>query len=265
MILLVGGNGFVGSAYARLFNQLGLLYEVVTRTNAATFRYSQCDVLINANGNSKKFLADREPLAEFDASVRSVAETVEWFKPSLYVHLSTGDVYPDQSSPLVTQEDQSIDVTRISRYGLHKYVAEQIVQGTQERWLIFRMGGFVGPGLKKNAIFDMMRGDPVWLAPSSRLQFINIDHAAEIVWTIATNSSTNQIINLGAAGTVHLGDLHARVCCASEFRPGAPEIVYELSTEKLRQLYGKPLPHSLDEVSRFLGDAAADEGREKCW
>ena len=78
MITIIGGNGFVGSAYARLLAAQGVPHQVVTRENYASLRGGACDVLINANGNSKKFLAAREPLNEFDQSVRSVAQSLEF-------------------------------------------------------------------------------------------------------------------------------------------------------------------------------------------
>ena len=79
MIYILGGNGFVGSAYARYCAAKGLPHQVITRENFARFESTACDVLINANGNSRKFLADREPLHEFDLSVRSVAASLAAF------------------------------------------------------------------------------------------------------------------------------------------------------------------------------------------
>ncbi len=64
MIYLIGGRGFVGSACARLFAAKGIEHRVITRENYASFRGTPCDVLINANGNSRKrysFTAMRLP------------------------------------------------------------------------------------------------------------------------------------------------------------------------------------------------------------
>lgn len=262
-IFLIGGNGFVGSAYARLFAERGLEFRLVTRENAEHLAGQPCDILINANGNSKKFMADREPLWEFDASTRSVAVALDMFKPRLCVHLSTGDVYPDQSSPEVTGEDQVIDVARLSRYGLHKYLAELLVRGTQEQWLILRMGGFVGQGLKKNAVFDMLNGAPVWLAPDSELQFIATDNAARVVWSMVESGVANEVVNLGAEGVVQLGWLHAQMRSRSSFKSDAKIIRFELSTEKLRRLSTAPLPRAADDVLSFVSAAGSrplDEG-----
>lgn len=252
VITIIGGNGFVGSAYARLLAARGLAHQVVTRENYDSLRGTSCDVLINANGNSRKFLATREPLNEFDQSVRSVAQSLEDFRCGTYVFLSTGDVYPDQSSPDITHEDQVVDPARQSRYGLHKSLAEQLVRGTQQNWLVLRMGGFVGPGLKKNAIHDMLCGGPVWLSPQSELQFISTDRAAQLVMDLIERGIRREIVNLGAQGTVNLGALHKKIRSASQFMPEAPTIRFELSLEKLARLTGAPLPSSQAEVDAFL-------------
>lgn len=252
MITIIGGNGFVGSAYVRLLTARGIPHQVVTRENYDRLRGTSCEVLINANGNSKKFLAAREPLNEFDQSVRSVAQSLEDFPCKTYVLLSTGDVYPDQSSPAVAREDAAIDPARQSRYGLHKFLAEQLVRGTQKQWLVMRMGGFVGPGLKKNAIYDMLTGGTVWLSPQSELQFISTDRAAELVWKLVEKGVRNEVVNLGAAGTVNLGALHGQLASRSAFLPEAPTVRYEVSLEKLAKLSGANLPRSGDEVDAFI-------------
>lgn len=257
MIYLIGGNGFVGSAYARLFEARGLAFTIVTRENYDRYRGTSCDILVNANGNSKKFLSTREPMTDFDQSVRSVAQSIEDFRCGAYVLLSTGDVYPEQHAPAVTREDQAIDPTRQSRYGLHKRLAEQLVQGTQPRWIVMRMGGFVGPGLKKNAIYDMQTGAPVWLSPASELQFVSTDRAAALVWRLVEKGVSGEIVNLGAKGLVNLGDLHKSLGSASVFQTNAPTVRYELSLEKLERLTGEPLPDARAEVDAFLKSAKA--------
>ena len=71
MIFILGGNGFVGSAFARLCRATGQEYVVLARDNYAAHRGRACSVLVNANGNSKKYLSNDEPLVDFDQSVRS--------------------------------------------------------------------------------------------------------------------------------------------------------------------------------------------------
>lgn len=252
MIFLIGGNGFVGSAYARLFQRLDLEYRIIRREDHAALAGASCDVLINANGNSKKFLADQDPLGDFDASVRTVLHALTNFRYRYYVQLSTGDVYPDQSSPAVTQEDGTITPARLSRYGLHKYLAEQLVQQYAAQWLIVRMGGFVGPGLKKNAIFDMLNDAPVWLAPDSELQFIHTDTAAELVWDLIQRNINGQIVNLGARGVLRLQELHQFMQSGSDFRPDARKVRFELNLDRLEKLVDRELPTTEQQVRQYV-------------
>jgi nucleoside-diphosphate-sugar epimerase len=260
VIYLIGGNGFVGSAFTRFFKRRQLAYRVIDRDNHHCFREEPCDVLINANGNSKKFLADSEPAQEFDASVRSVLASLTDLRFRHYVYLSSGDVYPQQDSPASTIEDSAVDVEGQSRYGLHKYLAEQLVRRYADSWLILRMGGFVGPHLKKNAIFDMLTHSPLWLTPDSELQFIHTDSAAEMVWELVEKRVSREIVNLGATGVVHLGRLHAQLGSRSVFRGDARQVRFELSLEKLGRLLGRELPQSQREVARFAAEWA-QQGR----
>src|SRR5439155_6181479 len=224
MIYVVGGTGFVGSAYVRLFTRLGLEHRVVTRTTWEELSGTHCDILVNANGNARKFLADEQLLFDFEQSVRSVAESFEGCSCGTYVFLSSGDVYPDQSSPELTREGQAIDPAHVSRYGQHKLLAEQLVRGRAHEWLIVRMGGFVGPGLKKNAVFDMLHNAAVWLSPDSELQFISTDRAAEIVWSLVEHGVRREVVNLGAEGLVQLRQLHNQLGWQAEFNTWAAKL-----------------------------------------
>lgn len=252
MIYILGGKGFVGSAYERLFSTLGEEFKVITKYNFENFRGSSCDFLINANGNSKKYLSDKEPLLDFDLSVRSVVNSLEAFNSKMYILLSSGDVYPDTSHSELTDEDSFIDPEKLSRYGLHKYLAEMIVRGTHKKYLIIRMGGFVGPEIKKNAIFDMLTNSPVWLSPESQLQFISTDTAASLVWALVKNNIFNQVVNIGGVGLIKLGDFHKKIGSKSIFNPGSPKIRYDLKIEKIKSLLGMNLPKSEDEVYNFV-------------
>lgn len=252
MIYILGGRGFVGSAFARLFASKQVEYRVIDRDNYTELVGTRCDVLVNANGNSKKYLADRTPLWEFDASVRSVASALEDFKAQTVIHLSSGDVYPDQSLPQYTLEEVAPDLSRSSRYGLHKRLAEILVQNIAPRYLIMRMGGFVGPGLRKNAIFDLLNDAPVWISPESELQFVSTDAAAAMVWRLHELGVSNEIVNLGARGLAKIGDIASRLRSKSAFQPAAKTIRFELSVQKLSTLLGHEPPETTSEVDQFL-------------
>jgi nucleoside-diphosphate-sugar epimerase len=251
MIFIIGGNGFIGSAFARLLKTQKVPYEIITRENFSKYRGASCDVLINANGNSKKYMADQDPVREFNLSVVSVLESLTSFKYKKYIYLSTGDVYPSQNDPEKTSENLDIDIKKQSQYGLHKYLAEQLVQRYAKDWLIFRMGGFVGPGLRKNAIFDMCTNAPLWISPKSKLQFISTDFAAKIMIDLSQRPIENEIINIGGMGVVELSKVYKELGSRSLVMDGAQEIRFELSLRKLQEIYAKPIPSSLDEVRQY--------------
>jgi nucleoside-diphosphate-sugar epimerase len=250
MILILGGLGFVGSAFARYFNRLGIPHQVVDKDNYADLIGTHCDVLINANGNSKKFLALQDPLREFDETVRSVRASLTHFKTGYYVHLSTCDVYPDCTSPQATQEDQEPDISKQSPYGFHKYLAEQCVRYAAPKWLIIRMGGFVGPGLRKNPIFDIMQGGPLWVDPTSELQYLHTEKNAEIVHQLIQKDISHEVINICGQGLVCLEDVIRLTGKSVEVKPDSQLVRYNVSIEKVSRLLF--IPNSRDTVMQFV-------------
>jgi nucleoside-diphosphate-sugar epimerase len=232
-VLILGGRGLVGSAFTRFCARAGFRSLVVGRAEYAAMAGRSCDILVNANGNSSKPMAAREPLAEFDASVRSVRASLADFRFRKYVHISSCDVYPDCSSPAFTGEEQPPDPARQSPYGFHKHLAEQCVMHGASDWLIFRCGGFVGPGLRKNAIFDILHGGPLFLDPESELQFLHTDRAAEIVFRLVEQGLSREVFNLCGRGLVRLAEVAAVAPGPVPVKPGSPRVRYEVSIDKI--------------------------------
>jgi nucleoside-diphosphate-sugar epimerase len=257
VIFVLGGLGFVGSAMVRRCQAKGVDAVAVDRDNYAEYVGQRCDILINANGNSSKLLGRSDPLGEFDASVRSVRASLIDFRFELYVHLSSGDVYPDCSDPAHTKEDAAIEVKEQSTYGFHKYLAEQCVRHGAADWLIFRLGGMVGPGMRKNAIFDILSGGPLWLDPASELQYACTADVAEMVFGVIDSGRRQEIFNLGGRGVIALADV-MRAAGAVAVTPGSPRIHHELNLEKAAQVVS--LPRTSDTVLEFV--AAAARGRQ---
>lgn len=249
-IIIIGGEGFVGSAYRRYYEKNNLDYLVINRANYQENIGTKCDLLINANGNSKKFLAKENPLLEFDASVRSVRQSLIDFPAKKYIFLSSCDVYPDCSNPELTKEDSIIDISVQSPYGFHKYLAEQCVRHCHSDWLIFRMGGFVGEGLKKNAIFDILEGEKLWLHPDSELQYIHTDVAAAAVMDIIKQGYTQEIFNLCGKGLVKLQEIIDLTQREVEVNLDISPVCYEVSIDKIQSVVN--IPSTRDTVIDFV-------------
>lgn len=237
MIYLLGGNGFVGSAFVRFFEKNKILFKNITRTNYEELVGSSCDIFINVNGNSKKFLANQNPKLEFDSTVKPVCASLHDFKFKKYILCSTCDVYNNFENPELNKETSVIDIKKQSRYGFHKYIAERFVCYEADNYLILRFGGFVGPNLSKNPIFDILHGGPLWLNPESELQYLNTDEAAKIVWTIIEKDIKNEIFNICGTGLVKLQDIIDFLNRNIEIKENASKVIYDINTEKINKIY----------------------------
>jgi nucleoside-diphosphate-sugar epimerase len=240
VIYILGGKGFVGSGFVRLFQNLKLEYKVITRDNYPALTGSSCDVFINANGNSSKILAKRVPLTDFDANVRTTRATLEDFTFGCYIHLSSCDVYADCSSPETTWENIPLNLQQQSLYGFHKMLAEQCIRHCCDKWLILRQGGFVGPGMKKNAIYAILYGGKLWLDPESELQFLHTDDSAAIIWLLYNQGLRNEIFNVCGAGLVRLYDIIQWSSKNVDVASGSPVVHYEVDINKINRYLSIP-------------------------
>jgi hypothetical protein len=75
------------------------------------------------------------------------------------VLISTIDVYPDPAAG--GDETTRIDTTDSHPYGRHRYEFERWVQATFPLSRIIRLPALFGPGLKKNALFDLLHDNQV--------------------------------------------------------------------------------------------------------
>ena len=260
MIFILGGRGLLGSAFARVCERRGDAFSIIDRQNYKDYIGAHCDLFVNANGNSRKPLAKSDPLADFDASVRSVRAALVDFHFEKYLHLSSCDVYPDCSSPQVTSELQLLDPALQSPYGSHKFLAEQCVRHAAKEWIIFRLGGFVGPGLKKNAIFDILNGGPLWLQPESALQFLHTDDAAGIMLDLAARGIAREVLNLCGRGLIELREVMDLVGQAIPVKPGSPLVRYDVSLERISRF--TQIPDTRVTVREFVQGALRSRSPE---
>jgi nucleoside-diphosphate-sugar epimerase len=254
-IFILGGNGFVGSGFVSYLRAQGMSVTVIDRANYNQLIGTEIEILINANGNSKKFLAKDEPKAEFLASVTTVRNSLVDFKFKKYVFLSTSDVYPDCSKLDLTCEESVLNVAEQSPYGFHKHLAELCVQHCAKNWLIVRQGGFVGHGMKKNAVFDVLNGEKIWVHPDSRFQFINTEESARLVIELVQQNISNQIFNLTSTGTISVSEIMKLAGRIVPHDPSTKPLCYEISTNKVSRYV--TLPTTYETVQKFL-----NEGRD---
>ena len=258
-VTLIGAQGFVGSAFARfLRRRAGVELIEVTRQNYASATGNPSDVVIEAACNSRKYLADQQPAAEFDSSVSHRLRTLHDFPAALHLQISSVDVYNDLASDKTTREDVAIDPAKVSHYGLHKLLAEALVRHYASRWLIVRLAGMVGPGLRKNPVFDILNGQSLRIHPDSQYQFMHTDDVARIVWGLVETGQAGDVFNVCGDGLIsprRIAELASRSLNLSLLSSDVAPRVVNANIEKIRRLAA--VPRSEDTVRGFLRELAS--------
>lgn len=204
-VILVGHRGFVGSAIAAHLRDESVPFIGIDRSNVGACRGLTTKYVIDAGGSSDRRLSDAEPLASFRLTVDRTLGLLTNLRFERFVSLSTVAVYADPLSPTRNREDAAIDPARLSAHGLFKYLAECLVRKYAPSWTIVRLGPMVGPGLRKNSIYDLLERGTVYVSPESTLPYIDTRDVARIVWLL--RDQANEIFNLTGRGTVRIAEV----------------------------------------------------------
>jgi nucleoside-diphosphate-sugar epimerase len=234
-IAILGGEGFLGKNLTEYFSNIGYEVKKISRKNYSHHLKSYFDLLINANGNSKKFWANQNPEQDYIASVESVKKSLTDFKFNFYLYISSSDVYPDHGEIKKTLESQNIDTKKLTPYGLHKYQAEQLVKALPN-YLILRLSAMVGPNLKKGVIKDIMDGTDLFISQDSYLQFITTDEVGRVIYELLNKKVKNEVFNLGGSGKVLVSEIFSILNKTSNIRLDAKRQTYEMNIQKLNSL-----------------------------
>lgn len=241
---ILGGDGFIGhNLYHDLKNYFCCI--PISRNNYEECKSQFYDIFINANGNSNKILACTDPLVDFDATVRACLSSLVDFNYNHYIHVSSCEVYSDMSEQEKTSEDSVVDVAKISKYALSKYLAECLVKNHCEHWNILRLSTPAGPGLKKGPIYDIMYGNRLWVSAASFLQILHTKFVSEFIVNLLNNGIMNETINLVAANSISLNEVMTVLDRRIE-SPYEPFVLHNINNDKARKIFN--LPPSLDSV-----------------
>lgn len=211
------------------------------------------DVLINANGNSKRFWANKNPQDDFLASTVSVYQSIFDFPCDTYIYISSPDVYEHHTSPDYTKESQEIDPKNLQPYGFNKYLAELIIKKHKKKFLILRSSMMLGLGLKKGPFYDIVHGNPLFITSETRLQLITTHALAEIIKILLDKHVLNVMLNVGGIGTFAFVKINEYFKKNIHVSPDAERQIYEMSVEKIKHLY-PPLKTSEEYLRDFLKD-----------
>lgn len=256
--LVIGGAGFVGSAIADAAERASWQVTVATRSSYDTHRGHAFDVVINASGNAKRFLAEKQPAWDFEQSTAAIHRSLTDFRYRHYVLVSSVDVYNDPTSLETTRESVCIEADALAPYGFHKRLAELCVSHAAASWQIFRLGQMVSSRLTKGPIFDLIRDRPLWIDRGSEFPFLRTRTVADAVIHFIQHGPQREILNLCGRGQVSMTD--ALALWGARATPWADDIsqprqIYRINVDKAHSL--NPLPDSRGELAAFFSEQRA--------
>jgi hypothetical protein len=145
---LIGHTGFVGSTLKRQTRFDALFRSTdISRIDGQRF-----DTVVCAAAPAMKWAANADP--ESDArAIDGLIGHLRTLSCGRFVLVSTVDVYRD---PQLVDETTGAPLEGLQPYGFNRRRLEMFVTEHFEQVLVVRLPGLVGPGLRKNVVFDLL-------------------------------------------------------------------------------------------------------------
>ena len=148
---LIGFSGFVGSTLIKQKH----FSELYRSTNIHEIENHEFDVVVCAGAPAQKWIANRDP-ADDRKKIDSLIDHLRTIKCKTFILISTVDVFKE---PIGVDESTPVEESDLHAYGLHRRLLEKFVEQHFSNCLIVRLPGLVGPGLRKNVIFDFLNNN----------------------------------------------------------------------------------------------------------
>lgn len=145
---LIGYSGYVGGT---LLKQADFTSQYRS-TNIGDIENKIFDTVVCAGAPAQKWIANREPDADRE-KIEALIAHLKTIQCKTFILISTVDVF---KNPIGVDEDSLVDQSGLHAYGLHRRLLETFVEKHFPSHLIVRLPGLVGPGLRKNVIFDFL-------------------------------------------------------------------------------------------------------------
>lgn len=148
---LIGFSGFVGSTLLKQAAFEGLYRS----TNIGEIEGKSFGTVVCAGAPAQKWISNRKPEADRE-NIEGLIAHLKSVHCKTFILISTVDVF---KSAIEVDEDTPVDETGLHAYGLHRRLLEKFVESHFPNHLIVRLPGLVGPGLRKNVIFDFLNNN----------------------------------------------------------------------------------------------------------
>ena len=148
---LIGHSGFVGST---LLKQTAFTH-LFRSTDIQNIENQSFDTVVCAGAPAQKWIANKDPAGDKE-KIEKLISHLKTMQCKSFVLISTVDVF---KNPLNANEQSPVDEVDLHPYGLHRRLLESFVESHFANYLIVRLPGLVGPGLRKNIIFDLLNNN----------------------------------------------------------------------------------------------------------
>ena len=159
---LIGHTGFV---WSNLVRQMPF-DEFYNSKNIDDIRGRKFGLVVCAAAPGAKWHANQHPREDW-SSIARLQQAVNSIHAERFVLISTIDVY---SEPRGVDENTPCTTKGLHWYGINRLVLEIMIrQQFDNRATIVRLPALFGKGLKKNALYDLMRGNDVEKIPANAM------------------------------------------------------------------------------------------------
>ena len=148
---LIGYTGFVGSILLRQLH----FQDRYRSTNIHEIENREFAVVVCAGAPAQKWIANQYP-EDDRKKIDSLIAHLRTIKCKTFILISTVDVFKE---PIGVDESTPVEEIGLHAYGLHRRLLEKFVEQNFSNHLIVRLPGLVGPGLRKNVIFDFLNNN----------------------------------------------------------------------------------------------------------
>tara|TARA_B100000787_G_C16193625_1_gene299172 strand:+ start:2203 stop:2982 length:780 start_codon:yes stop_codon:yes gene_type:complete len=253
---LIGYTGFLGSnlKFQTKFNYF------FNSKNIDDIKENSYDLVVCCAPNAEKWLANKEPNNDL-ANIKKLISNLKYVKCNKFILLSTVDVF---STPNNIYEDSFVDERNLSPYGFNRRILEKFIEINFQNKMIIRLPGLVGPGLKKNIIFDFHNNNQLSKIDSRNLyQFYPVIE----LWSLI-NLANNLNIELVhfSAEPISVSEI-AKQCFGKFFinELSDPLQKYNLKSLYTKQLFGRsgPYHYSKQDIIKHIIMYTQNENKKK--
>ncbi len=187
-ICIIGHTGFVGQT---VYNYLSTIYHTCgINTKTTKIPKDHFDITINCAGNAKKYLSEKEPQKDILINAK-IFNTILQLKTKKLIHIS------------------SISATDLpnNNYTISKLITEEYSKLYFSNSIILRLGGIIGPNLKKNVVFDIINNKKLFVTFNSTYNYISTNAIAKIIEKIIKLNIQNKIINIAACDSISVSEI----------------------------------------------------------